>query len=145
MIKKEVEAYWNTLGGGFTFVRSVKESDKEGLANYLADQRRKRGMSKEMGCQSMMTSWNRLGKWLPAYWTRDFGRAWHRTMGMRLCERLVLFKSWLVMYAADPSTWAPRVPVTWDNDIGWIEMEEAELILQGSDFGESCEEKEVKL
>lgn len=122
IIKEEIQEYWNSLGGGYTFVATVSDSDKTGLANYLSDQRRKNGMAKEMGCQTLITSWNRFGTWLPVHWTKDFGRAWVRTNGMPLASRILLFKSWLLRYVDDPDTWKPRTPLTWDIEEGWIEM-----------------------
>jgi hypothetical protein len=125
--KAEMDAYWLSVGGGFTWIKRVHENGKAGLAAYMADQRRKRGMSKEMSNQSLMTKYNYIGQWLPPGWLRQFGRVWYRTNGMILSHRLLYLKKWLLDYHKDPACWTPRVPVTWDNDVGWVDMMPEEL------------------
>jgi hypothetical protein len=124
--KEELDLYLvETLGCGFCDIKRVY--NKEGLANYLADQRAKRGMANEMGRQTLMTKYNYFGNWLPPGWLKKFRRAWYRTNGMRLVERLDLFNSWILRYAKDPTTWTPNAPLTWDNEVGWIEMTDEEI------------------
>jgi hypothetical protein len=133
--KKEVDKYLAKIGCGFCLIKPVKmdENGIRGLADYLADQNRKSRMAREMAYQSRskkMTSilaWNWFGVWLPRGWTIQLRSAWYYTMGMRLEERLIYFKSWLLQYAKNPSTPMPNRPVTWDTDVGWVCMEEEEV------------------
>jgi hypothetical protein len=137
MIEKEVmDAYLEKIGCGFSFIKRVKLSEKsmKGLADYLSDQNRKSRMSKEMAYQSRKKNtilrWQYIGKWLPPGWLSRFGRAWFKTNGMSVADRLLLFRSWLLSYHRSPADCKdPDHPVTWDIDVGWRDMEEDDYLV----------------
>jgi len=53
----------------------VKNSNK--LANYMADQRKKRKMGSEMSWQECIVRWRWSRGWIPKGFTKTFGRLWH--------------------------------------------------------------------
>jgi hypothetical protein len=125
--KTELDLYLvETAGCGFCDLKRVY--NKKGLADYLANQRVKNGLAKEMSRQTQMTKYNYFGEWLPRGWLSKFGRAWYKTMGMSREDRRVWFTKWLYDYQKNPSCRSPDHPVTWESDIGWRDMEPEELL-----------------
>jgi hypothetical protein len=135
--KEELDLYLcEKLGWGFSHIKRVKLSEQSlrSLADYLSDQNRKSRMSKEMAYQSRKKNtilrWQYIGKWLPPGWLSRFGRAWFKTNGMSVADRLLLFRSWLLSYHRSPADCKdPDHPVTWDIDVGWRDMEEDDYLV----------------
>jgi len=71
-----------------TQIRIVRVKHGEDLASYLANQKRKNRMAKEMGYQSGVIRWRWSKGWIPLGFTKEFGRIWVRTTALSLGERL---------------------------------------------------------
>jgi len=74
---KVLRAYWQKLTGA-TQIRivRVRESNKEDLADYLVNQKLKKGLGQEFAHQSSITRWHWSKGWLPKGFTKEFGRLW---------------------------------------------------------------------
>lgn len=73
--------YWESLTGARQLViRHVAESQKEDLAAYLVNQKRKKGLGRELIFQnneiSAITRWKTSKGWLPLGFGKTFGRLW---------------------------------------------------------------------
>lgn len=75
---KEVRAYWENLTGARQVnIKRVRDSHKKDLADYLANQKLKKSMGREMAYQgSSMVSWHWSKGWLPKGFTKAFARLW---------------------------------------------------------------------
>lgn len=105
----EVRAYWHKLTGAKQVkILRTTEADKEDLAGYLANQKRKRGLAKEMGYQSTITRWRWSKGWLPRGFTKEFGRAWVRLANVPYGLKLKIISEWLLRFKlTDGDTWVP--------------------------------------
>lgn len=116
----EVRAYWYSLTGAKQIkIKRVPESKKDDLALYLANQKNKRGLAKEMGYQSAVTRWRWSSGWLPAGFTRAFGRAWVRMGDIPFGLKLKQMSDFLMRYYKDSETWVPG-KMEKDDEYGWI-------------------------
>lgn len=117
----ELRAYWYSLTGATQMkIKRVPEVKKEDLALYLANQKNKRGMAKEMGYQSAVTRWRWSSGWLPKGFTREFGRAWVRLNGVPYGLKLKVLSDWLHnWHEHNGATWTPA-RLFYDSDHGWI-------------------------
>jgi hypothetical protein len=119
---KEVRAYWYSLTEktvNYVKIKHVPESKKDDLALYLANQKNKRGMAKEMGYQSAVTRWRWSKGWLPKGFGRAFARGWARTGDIPFGLKLKVLSDFLMRYYKDPETWIPG-KMEKDLDEGWI-------------------------
>lgn len=116
----EVRAYWYGLTGARQVkIKAVPESKKEDLALYLANQKNKRGLAKEMGYQSAVTRWRYSKGWLPRGFGRVFGRAWVRVGDVPFGLKLKVLSDFLMRYYKDSETWVPG-KMEKDDTEGWI-------------------------
>jgi len=70
---------WEKLTGARQIVvKYVPETMKDNLAAYIADQRKCRRIAGEMAWQDELIRWRWTTGWLPAGFTKAFGRVWHR-------------------------------------------------------------------
>ena len=56
----------------------VTQSKAQKLANYIADQRRLRGLGTEMAFQNELLRWRYNRRWLPVGFSRQFGRYYQK-------------------------------------------------------------------
>lgn len=84
---RALRRYWEKTHGAKQ-IRIVRVKHGEDLASYLANQKRKNRMAKEMGYQSGVTRWRWSKGWIPKGFTKEFGRIWVRTQALTLGERL---------------------------------------------------------
>jgi len=69
--------YWENLTGARQIkIKHVGKSQRDNLASYLANQKRKKGLASELIFQSAITKWRWSSGWLPPRFTRSFGRFW---------------------------------------------------------------------
>lgn len=84
---RALRRYWKKSHKA-TQVRIIRVKHGEDLASYLANQKRKNRMAKEMGYQSGVTRWRWSKGWIPKGFTQQFGRIWVRTQALTIGERL---------------------------------------------------------
>jgi len=119
---KTVRAYWEKIHQANQIkIRYVPDSKKEDLANYLADQRKRRGLGKEMSWQSAMVRWKYTRGWLPKGYGKAFGRTWVQYQDVPYGLRLMLISGWTKRCFKDPDQVGLRPPkVEKDSEVGWI-------------------------
>ena len=79
---KEVRAYWENLTGARQVnIKRVRNCHKNDLADYLVNQKLKKGMAREFAYQgSSIMSWHASAGWLPKGYTKAFARLWLKIM-----------------------------------------------------------------
>jgi hypothetical protein len=89
-------AYWvSTHQAKQIKFKYVPESQKNNLAAYLCDQRKKNKLGAELAWQDKKIFWNWSKGWLPKGFTRAFGRAWvHWLDAPEYIGRIVIY-DWL--------------------------------------------------
>ena len=77
IVQADLKKAWKRIHQAeYVWVARVKDSKKQGLANYIADQRKLRKMGSEMSWQPGVTKWRWSKGWIPSGFTRSFGRFW---------------------------------------------------------------------
>jgi hypothetical protein len=99
----EVREYWKKLHNAVQMkIVRVSENQKQSLAEYITDQRKKQKVGTEFIFQDKMIYWRFSKGWLPLHFTRHFGRFWFRFRAFPTL-RAQLLKEWLIECHYDPS------------------------------------------
>jgi hypothetical protein len=73
-----LRGYWEKIHKA-KFVNIKAVYNQKGLANYLSDQRRRKGMAVELSSQETIKRWRMSKGWVPKAFMVDFGRYWYKT------------------------------------------------------------------
>jgi hypothetical protein len=104
---KRIRAFWESVHKASQVrILVTTERDKLNLANYISDQRKKKGLAGEFLFQDQLVSWRCSRGWLPVGFTRAFGRFWWAMRDIAPTVRDSVLKEWLIECSFDPS----RIP-----------------------------------
>jgi len=109
---KEVRKFWERVHKASQIkLLWVSDKDKENLANYISDQRKKKNIGTEFLWQDQMISWKWSKGWLPLGFAKAFGRFWWHYRDCTPILRTQLLKEWLIECHFNPSniTKAPHI------------------------------------
>ena len=93
---RKIRSHWQKLHKATQIViKHVPQSQKGNLAAYLSDQRKLKGLGGEMAWQQGIVRWHWSKGWIPAGFTRQFGRVWARWMKTPPEVRDMAIKAWI--------------------------------------------------
>jgi hypothetical protein len=96
-----LDGYWVKIHAAHCLIKKV--FSPRGLANYVSDQRRRKGMSVEMSSQEQITQWRMSKGWVPRAFMVAFGRYWSDTSELPENVRIDVVNQWLLGILSDPS------------------------------------------
>jgi hypothetical protein len=96
-----LDGYWVKIHQAHCLIKKV--FSPRGLANYVSDQRRRKGMSVEMSSQEQITQWRMSKGWVPLAFMVAFGRYWSDTSELPENVRIDVVNQWLLGILSDPS------------------------------------------
>lgn len=86
----EVRAYWKERTGASQLkILRVPESKKEDLADYIANQRNKVRMAREMGYQSAVARWHWSKGWLPKGYGKSKSKLWGKMLHQGVPDEII--------------------------------------------------------
>jgi len=83
-------------------IRIEKVGNVKELARYISDQRHKKNIAGEFAWQDDIISWGWSKGWLPAGFTKHFGRYWHKSREASMGQREAFLHGWLLRCFEDP-------------------------------------------
>lgn len=98
--KVMIETSWNKIHNAFINLKKV--TDKNGIAEYLADQRHKSNISAEMFNQPSLIRYRTGRGWLPVGFMKAFGRAWHNLRNVPPSMKTHVIQEWMVEIEENP-------------------------------------------
>ena len=100
---RKIRSHWQRLHKATQIkIKHVPQSQKGNLAAYLSDQRKLKGLGGEMAWQQDIVRWHWSKGWIPAGFTRQFGRVWARWMQTPPEVRDMAIKTWINACQVNP-------------------------------------------
>jgi hypothetical protein len=92
---EDLNGYWQSRHKAFCLIKRV--TNPEGLASYISDQRKRKGMSVEMSSQEQIIRWRMGTGWVPVGFMKAFGKFWFET-GSNLDDpfRTEVVRDWII-------------------------------------------------
>ena len=96
-----IDDYWLKIHLAHCLIKKVYSP--RGLANYVSDQRKRKGMSVEMSSQEMITGWRMSKGWVPKAFMVAFGRFWAASSALPMTVRINVVNQWVLSVLSDYS------------------------------------------
>lgn len=94
----ELRSYWiKTHKAQQLKLIKIRQANHTKLANYIADQRRRRKLGSEMAYQDQIIRWKYSRGWIPTHFAKEFGRYYFRCKQKNVPDNVMLsqLKPWL--------------------------------------------------
>lgn len=98
MKHKEISDAWLRIHkASVVVIKPVKNGTAKTLANYIADQRKLRGLGSEMSYQQTIMRWRWCKGWIPKGFMQKFGKFWYQwnASGFSSWDRDNALKNWV--------------------------------------------------
>jgi hypothetical protein len=97
---EDIRKHWQRLHKAIAVIIK-KVHNPKGLSDYLADQRKRSGMAKEMYYQPSIKRWRMSKGWIPKGFAVAFGRYWQRCQAIPDSLREQILREWIMETVED--------------------------------------------